>query len=346
MPFSNGVTHDFPEVTMTENFSQESLYRLAARWFPSQTKKIPFKIYRDTGDFFRIEYGDIVILADKPYLVRHNAKEGRFGLDDEVKFWVKRAIDLTSGETKFIKLVFYENFIARVGDISFECFRSPLKEARILTLVGNHPNFMHGVSARDDQGNVVRILDVVYGITLADHIWNLSSRMDHETYFYEYFPEILDNYIECAEAVRFLHEHGEKHGDIRRDHILVDRDSGRYRWIDFDYNFRHRENIYGYDLFGLGNVLMFLVGMGDVLVPNIKTTNPHIYEKLSDDDTNVVFNNRVANLIKIYPYIPENLNRILMHFSKSANVFYDQTFQLLEDLYEFKSGFSKKGEHQ
>ena len=42
------------------------------------------------------------------------------------------------------------------------------------------------------------------------------------------------------------------------------------------------------------------------------------------------------------PYIPENLNRILMHFSKSANVFYDDTLQLLDDLYEFKSGFSKR----
>ncbi len=74
-----------------------------------------FKIYRDTSDFFRIEYGDIVILNETPYLIRHNAKEGRFGLDDEVKFWVKRAIDLTSGETKIIKLVFYEKFIARIG---------------------------------------------------------------------------------------------------------------------------------------------------------------------------------------------------------------------------------------
>ena len=301
-----------------------------------------FKIYRDTSDFFRIEYGDIVILNDTPYLIRHNAKEGRFGLDDEVKFWVKRAIDLTTGETKIIKLVFYENFIARIGDIEFECFRSPRKEARILNLIGNHANFMHGFSVRDDQGNVVRILDFIYGRTIADHVRDLASRIDHETYFYQYFPEILDNYIECVEAIRFLHERGEKHGDIRRDHILMDRDTGRCRWIDFDYNFRHRENIYGYDLFGLGNVFMYLVGMGDVLIPNIKTANPPAFGELSDDDTNIVFNNRVANLIKIYPYIPENLNRILMHFSKSANVFYDHTLQLLDDLNEFKSSFSNR----
>ncbi len=327
---------------MSENLSQELLRQLAARWSPSQDKDHRFRIYRDTSDFFRIEYGDIVILNDTPYLVRHNAKEGRFGLDDEVKFWVKRAIDLTSGETKIIKLVFYENFIARIGDIEFECFRSPRKEARILNLIGSHANFMHGFSVRDDPGNVVRILDFIYGKTIAAHVRDLASRIDHETYFYLHFPEILDNYIECVEAIRFLHERGEKHGDIRRDHILMDRDTGRCRWIDFDYNFRHRENIYGYDLFGLGNVFMYLVGMGDVLIQDIKMANHPAINGLSDDDTNIVFNNRIANLIKIYPYIPENLNRILMHFSRGANVFYDHTVQLLDDLNEFKSSFSNR----
>jgi hypothetical protein len=331
---------------MSENLSQETLHQLAARWSPSQDKSHRFKIFRDTSDFFRIEYGDIVILNDTPYLIRHNAKEGRFGLDEEVKFWVKRAIDLTTGETKIIKLVFYENFIARIGDIEFECFRSPRKEARILNLIGKHDNFMHGFSVRDDPGNVVRILDFIYGRTIADHVRDLASRIDHETYFYLHFPKILENFIECVEAIRFLHERGEKHGDIRRDHILMDRDTERYRWIDFDYNFRHRENIYGYDLFGLGNIFMYLVGMGDVLIPHIKTANPQVFGELSDDDTNIVFNNRIANLIKIYPYIPENLNRILMHFSKSANVFYDHTLQLLDDLNEFKSSSFQTGDQK
>ena len=328
---------------MSENLSQESLRQLAARWSPSQDKCHRFRIYRDTSDFFSIEYGDIVILNDAPYLIRHNAKEGRFGLDDEVKFWVKRAIDLASGETKIIKLVFYENFIARIGDIEFECFRSPRKEARILDLIGSHANFMHGFSVRDDKSNVVRVLDFIYGRPIADHVRDLASKTDHKTYFFKYFPEILDNYIQCVEAIRFLHERGEKHGDIRRDHILLDRETGQWRWIDFDYNFRHRENMYGYDLFGLGNVFMYLVGMGDVLIQDLKISNHPALSGLSDDDTNIVFNNRVANLIKIYPYIPENLNRILMHFSKSANIFYDHTNQLLEDLNDFKSRLAKRG---
>jgi len=49
---------------------------------------------------------------------------------------------------------------------------------------------------------------------------------------------------------------------------------------------------------------------------------------------NIVFHNRVANLGKIYPYIPEALNRVLMHFSVGSPVYYDDTRELLEDLGE------------
>jgi len=49
---------------------------------------------------------------------------------------------------------------------------------------------------------------------------------------------------------------------------------------------------------------------------------------------NIIFNNRIANLQKIYPYINDSLNNILLHFSNGANIFYDNTEQLLDDLHE------------
>jgi serine/threonine protein kinase len=258
-----------------------------------------------------VEYDDVVVLGGKPYLIRHNAKELRFGLEDEVKFWVKRAIDLGNGSLKIMKLVFYENFLARIGDIEFECFRSPRKEARILDLVSRHKNFMHGYWIQDEKDNLIRILDFVRGMPLSTYVGNME--LGHEAYFYGQFPDVLDHFFECVQAIRFLHENGEKHGDIRRDHILIDRESGHYRWIDFDFNYRHRENIYGYDLFGLGNILVFLVGMGDVLLPDLKREGHPSLSTLSEEDLNLVLNNRVVNLKKIYPYIPECLNRVLLH---------------------------------
>jgi len=315
--------------------SQDTLRQMVSRWVPPNRVPRGFRIHNDTSDFFRVEYDDVVILNGKPYFIRHNAKEQRFGLDDEVKFWVKRAIDLENGALKIMKLVFYEKFISRIGDIEFECFRSPKKEARILERVSGHKNFMHGYSTRDEKGNLIRILDFIKGKTLSAHVGNMG--MDHETYYHERFPGILDHFFECVQAIRFLHENGERHGDIRRDHILIEQETGDYRWIDFDFNYRHRENIYGYDLFGLGNVLVFLVGMGDVLLRDLRREGNPCLGALSDADLNIVFNHRVVNLQKIYPYIPESLNRILMHFSTGANWFYENTVQLLEDLEKVKN---------
>ncbi len=319
---------------MTKSFSQNSLREMASNWLPHHRIPSRFRIHRDTTDFFRVEYDDVVVLGGKPYLIRHNARELRFGLEDEIKFWVKRAIDLRNGNLKIMKLVFYENFMARIGDIEFECFRSPKKEARILDLVSGHNNFMHGYSIQDEKDNLIRVLDFVRGKPLSTYVGNME--LGHEAYYYEQFQGVWDHFFECVQAIRFLHENGEKHGDIRRDHILIDRESGHYRWIDFDFNYRHRENIYGYDLFGLGNILVFLVGMGDVLLPDLKRMGHPSLGTLSEDDLNLVLNNRVVNLKKIYPYIPESLNQVLMHFSKGANWFYENTAQLLEDLGEFR----------
>lgn len=313
---------------------------MVALWTSPRRESYRFKIYKDTSDFFRVEYGNVVILNEKPFLILHNAKEGRFGLDDEEKFWVKRSVDLTDGSRKILKLVFHEKFTANIAGIPFECFRSPKKEARILKLVAGHKNFMHGYAVEDEKGNIVRILDVINGETIHAHVQNL--KIDHKAYFYELFPDILSKYIECIKAVKFLHENNEKHGDIRRDHIFIDRNSGNFRWIDFDYNYRHRENIYGYDLFGLGNILIFLTGMGDLMMTDLQKQNHPALSLLTDDDVNIVFHNRVANLKKVYPYIPEILNTALMHFSRGANWFYDNTGQLLEDLEGFMQTCKEK----
>ena len=320
---------------MTESFSQDDLREMITHWIPHRRVPKHFRIHKDTTDFFRVEYDDVVVLGGKPYLIRHNAKEQRFGLVDEVKFWVKRAIDLTTGQLKILKLVFHERFVVKIGGMEFECFRSPWKEARILNLVVHSNNFMHGFSIEDKKGNQVRVLDFIKGRPLSTHVVHMD--LDHETYFYQYFPDIFDNFMECIQGIFFLHQHGEKHGDIRRDHILVDSDGGRYRWIDFDLNYRHRENIYGYDLFGLGNVLVFLVGKGDLLLRDLKNQDHPALSTLTEEDLNIVFGNRVVNLKKIYPYIPESLNRVLLHFSRGANWFYENTEQLLEDLEGFRN---------
>ena len=66
---------------------------IAAHAGPDRVPK-RFKVHTDTSDFFRVEYNDVVLLGSTPFWVKRYEKEGRFGLDDEPKYWVRRAIDL------------------------------------------------------------------------------------------------------------------------------------------------------------------------------------------------------------------------------------------------------------
>lgn len=313
-----------------KDFSRPELEEIIAAKLGRDRVPRRFKIHRDTSDFFRVDYDDVVILGDRPYLVKNCEKEGRFGLDDEPKYWVKRAIDLTDGETKIIKLVFHEEIDAKVGEIVFKCVRSPGKEAAILDMVAGHKNFMQGTSIRDTAGNIVRILDYIRGKRFDELI--SKHYENHEEFFYQHLPGYLVSYGEMVRAIQFIHDKGQKHGDIRRDHILFDRETGDYRWIDFDYDYYHEANMFGYDLFGLGNILIYLVGGGDVTAQQLKAKDSAALGRLYLEDMNVIFNNRVANLQKIYPYVPDELNYVLLHFSNGANLYYENTGQLLEDL--------------
>lgn len=312
-------------------YTEKDLLRMIRRWVPRD--RVPKKVrVKDTADFFRVDYDDVVILGGVPYFVRNNEREGRFGLDDEQKFWVKRSVNLLTGEIKILKWVFTERFDTRIGEMVFECVRSPRKEARILELVRGRPDFMQGETVLDSGGNQLRILDYIRGRTLGQI--TASFDKDHEKFFYRHYPALLEEFIGIAEAIRFLHEQGEKHGDIRRDHVIRDEATGRYRWIDFDFNYWHGESRFGYDLFGLGNVLLFITGRGDVTTHQLLREAPGMLDRLTADDVNIVFHNRVNNLRKLYPYIPEKLNRVLMHFSLGAKVFYEETRELLDDLNE------------
>jgi hypothetical protein len=318
-------------ITGKDGYTEKELLRMVRHWVPRE--RVPKRVMiKDTSDFFRVDYDDVVMLNGVPYFVRNNEREGRFGLDDEQKFWVKRARNLITGETKILKWVFRERFQAKIGNLVYECVRSPQKEARILELVRGRDDFMQGETVLDSAGKQLRILDYIRGKTMGQLIFEMGG--DHADFFHISYPGLLDEFIRIVEAIHFLHENNEKHGDIRRDHLIKDASTGCYRWIDFDFNYWHGESRYGYDLFGLGTVLLFITGRGDVTTHRLLQEAPDVLDRLTEGDLNIVFHNRVNNLRKIYPYIPEKLNRVLMHFSMSAQIYYEQTRELLEDLGE------------
>ena len=290
------------------------------------------RLFTDTTNYLSIDAGDEILIAGKRYKVTGHEREGRFGMTDP-KFWVKRAIDLESGEKKIVKLAFFESFEVSLGGVKINCFRNPVKEAEILARVRGHSNFMQGESFTDPKGNNIRVLDIVRGTNFFVYIDSLE--MDHEVYFHTLLPGILKSLVKLFEAIRFLHFHGHRHGDIRNDHIIIDHETGTYVWIDFDYDFAATENPFSLDIFGLGNILLYTIGMGYHDYHAI-TKEPEVYKDLKDrvvsEDFSLLNQWRLINLRKLYPHVPRVLNDILLHFSKGTDIFYETVDEVIEDL--------------
>ncbi|MBW1800096.1 MAG: protein kinase [Deltaproteobacteria bacterium] len=290
------------------------------------------RVFTDTTEFFSIDYGDIIQIGDKRYSVIGHERERRFGIDDP-KFWVKRAVDTDTGEKKIIKLSFFESFETKFGPIKIRCFRDPNKEAMILDLVRDHPYFMHGTSCKDEKENIIRVLNIVPGPNFFRYIDALD--MGYESYLDTVLPDILKKLVRAFESIRFLHINGFRHGDIRNDHIIVDRETGNYVWIDFDYDYEAGENPFGLDVFGLGNILIYTIGKGfhtarDILADTL--TYGDLKDRLELRDFSILHERRFINLRKLYPDIPKSMNDILMHFSCETDVYYEYVEEIIEDL--------------
>ncbi|MBF0099914.1 MAG: protein kinase [Desulfobacterales bacterium] len=290
------------------------------------------RIVTDTENFVAIDNGDFIEVAGKRYEVIGHAREMRFGIEDP-KYWVKRVIDVETGERKIVKLAFFEAFDTTLSGVKIRCFRDPEKEGNILNLVKNHPHFMQGQVYRDIHGNNIRVLDVVRGQTFLSYID--TFKMSYDQYLEKILPGVLKQLIRVFEAIRFLHVHGYRHGDIRNDHIIKENETGNLVWIDFDYDFVAKENPFSLDIFGLGNILIYAIGKGFHTYYSIQN-DPYTYKDLIDHiestDFAILDQRRFINLRKLYPCIPATLNNILMHFSKGTDVYYEAVDEIIEDI--------------
>ncbi|MBW2260495.1 MAG: hypothetical protein JRG91_00870 [Deltaproteobacteria bacterium] len=282
-------------------------------------------VLTDTTEFFRIERDHVLLIDGRHYLVLGNAWEYRFGIDEEQKPWVKVAVELETGAAKILKLVFHEEFTSRFGAFSFRCVRSEEKEGRVLELVRGNADFMQGVTARDEKGNLVRIIDRIQGRSFYAHVQSLD--MDHERYFHEVMPPLLGKVRTAVEAICLIHDAGTCHGDIRNDHIFIEQSTGRFRWIDFDLT----QEFSDFDVWSLGNILCFTVA-GQILTFEDASRIAGSPAALERDDAAVLFGYRVMNLRKLFPYIPRCLNDVLMRFSVGATEPYGSVAEIVHDL--------------
>ena len=289
------------------------------------------RILTDTSDPFSLRRGDILRLGGKDFVVKGHKYETRFGIGDQPKYWVLSAVAIETAEPKIIKVVFHEEFHVHIGIFRIHCFRSPEKESRVLDLVRGDHRFMQGYTVPDGHNNQVRIIDFIKGPTIFEHIFNINKT--HEQYFAEDLPGILRNLAECIRAVAFLHQHETCHGDIRNDHIILEPDTGRYRWIDFDLN----QHVSDYDVWSLGNILNYATGKGITTFDKVfktKEIDAKVKVSLEAGDASGFYEYRIMNLKKVYPYIPQKLNDILLHFTLHPKSYYATVTELLGDYLE------------
>jgi hypothetical protein len=310
-----------PPLGTREQWIHDQARRYALHPLPER-----LSILDDTTNYMAIDRDDVVEVEGTPFLIRGNEREGRFGIDDQPKFWVKRAIDLETGRLHILKLVFHEEFRAQVGSLQVRCVRSPEKEGRVLELVRGDSRFMQGRAARDVRGNPVRVIAYIAGVDLLNHVHSLPAR--HEEYFHARFPEILPNIVDSLRAIQRLHDAGLCHGDIRNDHLIIEHGTGQYKWIDFDLN----QDFADFDVWSAGNILHYVVGRGFVTFRDAIQASPELGGRLSDDDASVFFPHRVMNLRKVYPHVPSKLNEVLLRFSAGSQTPYDKMLQVADDL--------------
>jgi hypothetical protein len=138
---------------------------------------------------------------------------------------------------------------------------------------------------------------------------------------------------DCFDAINLLHDNDLCHGDIRNDHILIDQETGVYRWIDFDLT----QDFSDFDIWSLGNVLLFCAGMGTRTYHEVLRSadfSDATKNSLTSDDASAFYEHRIMNLKKLYPYIPAHLTNILLHFTVNTTTFYESVSQITADMGE------------
>jgi tRNA A-37 threonylcarbamoyl transferase component Bud32 len=305
--------------------------RLASRiedltgWTPRRDVEIT----RDTSDAMGLHRGHVLDLGGRLYAVLGHTYESRFGISDQPKYWVLRTIELASGKDYIVKTVFHEEFTARIGPLRIRCYRSPQKESEVLELVRSDTRFMQGETVLDSEGNQVRILDFIPGPTLFQHV--LDRDEPHEAYVHGEMQNLLYRLIESIEGIQLLHDHDLCHGDIRNDHIIIDRRTDRFRWIDFDL----KQDFSDFDVWSIGNVLAYVVGQGITSFHQVLRSDRFpdaVKRSLTGDDASAFYDYRIINLRKLYPYIPSALNTVLMRFSVGTTRYYGSMLEVVEDL--------------
>jgi hypothetical protein len=68
------------------------------KWHPLLKTLGVARLFSDTSDFGNVDYGDIIYIDKRYFLIARYTREGRFGLEEQPKQWVPNVYVLVNGQ--------------------------------------------------------------------------------------------------------------------------------------------------------------------------------------------------------------------------------------------------------
>ena len=68
------------------------------------------------------------------------------------------------------------------------------------------------------------------------------------------------------------------------------------------------------------------------MIRDDRRTYGDLIDRVDKSDFSIFNKRRLMNLKKLYEYIPVPLNNMLVHFSRGAEIFYETSDEIIEDL--------------
>lgn len=288
----------------------------------------PGRSIRTLREFTQTGVGEVIEVDGVRYQVIAIPEERIYDELDAAHLFVRIVRTVGTREKRVLKV----GPTMDLADTDEPSIKSAVKESEILRLVQGNRGFVQGVG-RVPTGCDFVLCDMEYmeGPTLPE--WIKSMPQDHKTYYRDMFPFLAARFADAARALHELHEAGRisqseygYHGDMGQgDCLIYDQSRSTLRWFDLNLVLLGDRNGVAEDINELGKIFRFIVGKRLHTVGTF-AQHPELYpharvrpadfsrEDLVDlgvDDLSLL---PVVNLGKLFPYISDEVNALLMQF--------------------------------
>lgn len=282
----------------------------------------PLTLSKTAGEFRKI-----INSAKAPDFVlqvgaRVEIKDKQFNILEWLRTSTYRAEDLESGKSVVLK---FQGKGKKCSGYERDFFAK----------VPSHDNIVRGYSLVDESGDILIVTEFTEGEKLQDYLSEFG--VDHKRYFLESFPEILNNFMGAIRGVEHIVKNG-FYNEFAIYHIWIDKKTGRYILFDFDLpstelsKLQALKDLESSTISNIGGSLCEIVAPLGIYEYEAVHDEEMYFDELGITDADFNEYNLLVDLQKVYPYIPDELNKILLRFGRDASNPYTSISELYSDL--------------